>query len=148
MRTRRSGFTLIEIIVVLIIFAVMAGAVMPALLRFGEDEDTTAYAGVRKLLRDAQRTSAEHGVPVRVIIDPEKGDYRADTVGANGTGVVLEGNFSQTGSVTMESDSSRVRFTFLPSGIAFGDSLIVHTGTASVKLTVDPLTGALRVTER
>jgi prepilin-type N-terminal cleavage/methylation domain-containing protein len=143
----RRGFTLIEMIVVLIILSIVMEFSVPAMLRMGTTPQT-ATDDLALLFRSARAAALAHGVPVRVIIDPESGEYRADTLGTDVTGPIAEGTLDSPIGRTIETDSARVRFTFLPSGIAYGDSLIVRADGVSVKVTVDPLTGVFRVEPR
>ena len=145
----RRGFTLIEMIVVLIVIAVTAGLTAPAMMRMaGVQTDDAEIAPVTALLRAARRQALEGGTVVTVMLDPEDARYRADTTGPRGAGMLSEGALELEPGVTLESDSLRVRFTFRPDGSVFGDTITVHGRWASSRLMVDRWTGAIHVDAR
>ena len=142
----RLGFTLIEMIVVLIVIAVTAGLIAPAMMRMsGVSTDDSESAPLAALLRSARRQALEGGSVVTVIIDPKEARYRADTTGPRGAGLLGEGELAFEPGVSLESDSLRVRFTFRPDGSVFGDTLMVHGSMGSSRVSVDRWTGAIRV---
>ena len=146
---RRGGFTLIEMIVVVIVIAVTAGLTAPAMMRMaGVEADVRGTAPLAALLRSARRQAVESGSVVRVIIDPKDARYRADTTGPRGAGLLSEGELTLDPGVTLESDSIRVRFTFRPDGSVFGDTLTVHGRWTSSRVSVDRWTGAIHVDAR
>jgi general secretion pathway protein H len=148
-RVARAGFTLIEMIVVIIVIAITAGLTAPAIMRMaGAQTDETDTAPVAALLRGARRQALEGGAVVTVIVDPENARYRADTSSARGAGLLSEGVLSLEPGVTLESDSIRVRFTFRPDGSVFGDTLTVHGRTTSSRISIDRWTGAIHVDAR
>ena len=145
----RHGFTLIEMIVVLIVIAVTAGLVAPAMLRMtGTPADASDAAPISALLRGARRQALESGSVVTLILDPKDARYRADTSGPRGAGLLSEGELTLDPGITLESDSLRVRFTFRPDGSVFGDTLTVHGRWTSSRISVDRWTGAIHVDAR
>ena len=67
----RRGFTLIEMIVVLIVIAVTAGLTAPAMMRMaGPAADDSDAAPLTALLRGARRQAIEGGSVVTLILDP------------------------------------------------------------------------------
>ena len=147
--SRRHGFTLIEMIVVLIVIAVTAGLIAPAMLRMaGTPADASDAAPLSALLRAARRQALEGGSVVTLILDPRDARYRADTSGPRGAGLLSEGELTLDPGVTLESDSIRVRFTFRPDGSVFGDSLTVRGRWTSSRISVDRWTGAINVDAR
>src|SRR5688500_5048950 len=144
MTATRRGFTLIEMIVVLIVIAVTAGLTAPAMLRMaGVQADEGETGPLAALLRAARREPLERGPVVTVIVDPKAASYRADTSSARGAGLLSGGELTLDPGVTLESDSLRVRFTFRPDGSVFGDTLTVHGRWTSSRLSVDRWTGAI-----
>ena len=143
------GFTLIEMIVVLIVIAVTAGLTAPAMMRMasGQTDDSDA-APVSALLRAARRQALEGGSVVTLILDPKDARYRADTSSARGAGLLSEGELALEPGVTLESDSLRVRFTFRPDGSTFADTLTVRGRWATSRVSVDRWTGAIHVDAR
>jgi prepilin-type N-terminal cleavage/methylation domain-containing protein len=144
----RDGFTLIEMIVVLIVIAVTAGLTAPAIMRMGAPADEGETAPLTALLRAARRQALEGGAVVTVIVDPEDARYRADTAGPRGAGLLSEGALTLDEGVTLESDSLRVRFTFRPDGSVFGDTLTVRGRWSASRVSVDRWTGAIHVDAR
>jgi type II secretion system protein H len=146
---RRRGFTLIEMIVVLIVIAITAGLIAPAMMRMaGASTDDTESAPLSALLRAARRQALEGGTVVAVLIDPKEARYRADTSGPRGAGLLSEGELTLESGVSLESDSLRVRFTFRPDGSVFGDTLTVRGRWTSFRVSVDRWTGAIHVDAR
>jgi prepilin-type N-terminal cleavage/methylation domain-containing protein len=141
----RAGFTLIEMVIVMIIIAIVADVTIPAMLRLGVQQTTSADE-LHALLQNARSAALTRGMPVRVVIDAQTGEYRADTLGSGGTGPIAAGTLDVMSGVSFVTDSlsSRIRFTFLPSGVAFGDSVMVQGLDGLMKVTVDPLTGVFR----
>lgn len=149
MADSRRGFTLIEMIVVLIIVAVLAWLTAPAMMRMmaphAEEGDATPLTA---LLRGARRASIERGVVVALTLDPVGARYRADSIGARGVGLLGEGEIIMQDGVSLETDSARVRFTFRPDGSVFGDSVMVRGQYGSAVVSVDRWTGAIRIDAR
>ena len=149
MTVRPRGFTLIEMIVVLLVIAVTAGLTAPAMMRMaGVTTDDGETAPLAALLRSARRQALEGGTVVALIVDPKDARYRADTTGPRGSGLLSEGELTLDPGVTLESDSLRVRFTFRPDGSVFGDTLTVHGRWASSRISIDRWTGSIHVDAR
>jgi general secretion pathway protein H len=145
-RRARRGFTLVEVIVVLIVLAIVGAIAVPELLRAMEvGADDGEVAPLTALLREARGVSVEHSVVVRMVVDPEGARYRADSSGVFGAGLLHEGTVDLESGVQMQSDSARLYFTFRPDGRVFGDTVIVNGRWGSSMVTVDRWTGAIRV---
>jgi prepilin-type N-terminal cleavage/methylation domain-containing protein len=155
-----SGFTLVEVVVVLLIMSIIAGVTVPALLNEGRPDDdlTAATRRIETLFRLARDSAIRGGAPVTVLREsathvvwllPElrpgmtPTDSSAllapesdDGVGILGAGTPLELPVS----VDLELGQTRGRFTFMPTGATMGDSLVLrHAGTELV-VTLDPWT--------
>lgn len=149
MNTARRGFTLVEMIVVLIVIAVTAGLTAPAMMRMtGTAADDGDAAPLVALLRGARRQAIEGGTVVTLLLDPKGARYRADTTSPRGAGMLSEGELAMDAGVTLESDSARVRFTFRPDGSVFGDTLTVRGRWTTARVSVDKWTGAIHVDGR
>ena len=149
MATGGRGFTLIEMIVVLIVIAVIAGLTAPAMMRaVSASEDTSDAAALVALFRGARREAIERGTTVTVVLDPAEARYRADTSGPRGAGLLKEDAIALGDGVSLESDSLRVRFTFRPDGSVFGDTLTVRGQWESSRISIDRWTGAIHVDAR
>ncbi|MEX0892848.1 MAG: GspH/FimT family pseudopilin [Gemmatimonadota bacterium] len=164
----RSGFTLVEMVVVLLILAVVAAATVPALRsEMAPDDDLTAavrtFEAVFRLARDS---AARGAAPVTVVLDsathhvwfvvpPRPGGVDDTELAAapermarvapvrRGTPSAFEPGaaLELPASVRLELTRARARFTLTPHGLALGDSLVLRSGTRSVLLTLDPWTG-------
>ena len=146
---RRAGFTLIEMIVVLIIIAVLAGLTAPAMARMVSPHLAEGDAmPVAALFRSARREAVERGLIVALTVDPAGARYRADSIGVGGSGLLSEGPIALDEDVALETDSLRVRFTFRPDGSVFGDTITVRGRSTTSRISVDRWTGAIHIDAR
>jgi prepilin-type N-terminal cleavage/methylation domain-containing protein len=142
----RRGFTLVELIVVLVVIAIAGFVAVPELIRAMEvGADDGEVAPFTSLLRYARQRSIENAVIVRLIVDPEGLRYRADSAGVWGAGLLEEGIIELDPGVRMESDSTRLNYTFRPDGSAFGDTVVVSGRWGSSHVSLDRWTGAINV---
>jgi prepilin-type N-terminal cleavage/methylation domain-containing protein len=201
------GFTLLELLVVLLVVGLMAAVAAPAFLAERPEADLVEAQGrIDALFRMARDSAVRTGTPVTVTVDstsglvwfdarsplasqlppgeygreggagaaegehapggggggPAAGGGRLTTSGSFGGGSTLGRTAGASGggrgvpergesldlpsSVEMELFHARGRFTFLPSGAAMGDSLLLRTSTGEVRLvTLDPWTGRARI---
>lgn len=138
---RRDGFTLVELIVVMLIMTLVAGVTVPALLagREADDDLTGAVRRVEELFRLARDSAIRGGTAVTVVMDSATSlvwlvPDRAPE-GMDGTALDLPA------SVEVRLGQTRARFTFLPTGATIGDSIVIAHADATVRLTLDPWTG-------
>jgi type II secretion system protein H len=169
MRTAgRAGFTLVEIIVVLVIIAIATAFTLPAFLEPRADDDMTAAARrIDALFRLARDSAVRGGVPIAVAIDsatgavwlvPERAEPTAGPADRSTTSTrptlpttaipSLRGDAADAGaslelpaSVRLELSAARAGFLFTPGGAAFGDTLVLRTATRTITITLDPWTG-------
>ncbi len=147
-RIARRGFTLMEMAVCLVIMAVAASVVVPAISRLGNGKPESAGDQLISLLKQARNYAIERNYTVTVRIDPVSSRYRVDTTGTGGMGVLVDTTFSLGDAETLETALDRLQFTFKPTGAVMGDTVIVRgIGTTSV-LTVDPWTGEAKLVAR
>ena len=146
---KRSGFTLIEMVLVLLIMGIVFAMVVPSLDSIGGDpEEGQPWKEVADLLRSSRNVALEHAVTVKLVLDPNTGRYRVDSTGARGAGIVWEGELALGIAVALEADSARARFSFRPDGSAFADSLIVRGGGSATWMSLDPFSGEVLFAER
>jgi prepilin-type N-terminal cleavage/methylation domain-containing protein len=166
----RPGFTLIEIVVVLLIVAVATAVTVPAFLQPRQDDALIDATGrIEALFRLARDSAARGGVPIVVAIDsatsaawlyPEwedAGDAAAATPSSRlpprAPGALQRRAAQQAAgeslelppSVRLELSKARARFVFRPAGATYGDSLVLRQGGSVRLITVDPWTGHARV---
>jgi prepilin-type N-terminal cleavage/methylation domain-containing protein len=161
-RPARAGFTLVEIIVVLLIIAVGVAIAVPALLEPQDDADmAVAVRRLEALFRLARDSAVRGGVPVTVTMDSVSGRVwllsagSADAAQVTGTlrapprpsrlprrdEAVDGAELDLPASVRLELSRARARFVFPPAGAVFGDSLVLRGATSVQRITVHPWTG-------
>jgi type II secretion system protein H len=143
--SRRAGFTLAEVAVVLAIMAIIAAAVAPALPGLGEQDPAETSAGeLERLLRRARTTALQQAVTVRVTIDPESGRYWVDQGDDDDRRPLTEGVLGVQG-VRIVAEGPRASFRFEPNGAAAGEPVEVR-GARIVRIGIDRWTGGMHVT--
>jgi prepilin-type N-terminal cleavage/methylation domain-containing protein len=167
MHMRRAGFTLIEIVVVLLILAVATAITVPAFLEPRQDDEVTdATRRIEALFRFARDSAARSGLPIVVAIDsataeawvyPERqdGDDAAlpmspVTTRLRAPGALQRRDALHAGAgeslelppgVALTLSKARAQFVFRAAGATFGDSLLLRHGMHVVLVTVDPWSG-------
>jgi len=139
------GFTLIELVVVLLILGLTLAAVAPAFAARRDHSLDTAVDAIAMLLRTARNTALETAVPTAVTIDPASARVwvRADAVKNP-----LDTSFAIAvpAGTDYSAASARVRFVFDPRGGATVDTLMVSSARGRWSVTVDTWTGDVIVT--
>ncbi len=144
----KRGFTLVEMLVVMIVIATVTAVTVPAITRLNdEDELTGAARELVTLLERARATSVEQGVPVTMTIDPASGRYWVRVGQGLAPEVFRTGTVSLGPGVTLASTLDRVTFSFDPLGPAYGDSLYVQAPSGGALIGVERWTGRLYVRE-
>ena len=151
-RRVRGGFTLIELVVVLLLVAVATAVTVPAFLAEPEREDLDiATQRIDLLLRLARDSAVHIGMPVTVSIDSVSGtawlvtgtqaDTFADAAPAGSVHAAPGASLDLPPSVTMQLAGARARFRFIPGGAAFGDTIVLSSGGVARAITLNPWTG-------
>lgn len=157
MSARRRGFTLVELVVVLLLIAVATAVTAPAFLDEEPrlDDIDAATQRVSLLFRLARDSAVHAGTPVTVSIDSithtawlvtgadaESGAAASNVPRPAGALHVTPGeSLDLPASVRIEMARARARFRFMPGGAAFGDTIVLRTGAAVRSITVNPWTG-------
>ena len=152
----RSGFTIIELIVVMIILAVMTSLAVPAFRSWVDEDDLTmATRRVETLFRLARDSAVRSGMPMTVWIDSITARAWLVPVtldSASITPPVSRPGSSQTAldegveigfpsTVHLQLSRARASFRFGAGGAVFADTLILSTATANRRITLNPWTG-------
>lgn len=141
-----TGFTLVEVFVVLAILGITAAAVVPGLARATEEDDITRATGqLERILGAARVRAIEQAAVVTVTLIPENGRYWTRV----GDGQPVDsGSIALDHGVRLQSAAPRPRFRFDPLGMADGDALLALGPTGARVLVLDRWTGDLRVQVR
>lgn len=142
----RRGFTLVEVIVVLVILSIAAAAVAPALLSRPPAGAEQAAADVARRLASARRLAVERGEAVSLTIDPAAGTWRAAVEPAGDS--MAAGALEIPAGVAMTTGPGAARFVFHPLGGATGGPLTLSGGGRTARIDVDRWTGEARVAAR
>ena len=139
------GFTLIELVVVLLILGLTLAAVAPGFAARRDQSSDAAVDAIAMLLRTARNTALETAVPTAVTIDPASARVwvRADEIKNP-----LDTSFTidMPACAEYSATSPRARFTFDPRGGATVDTLLVSSARGRWAVTVDSWTGDVIVT--
>lgn len=134
----RKGFTLIELIVVLVILSATLAVVTPALGILGSSPTRSADRVLATLLQ-ARAGAQDEGTAIELTIAPDDGRiwWRHSTADSTGR-LLLDAD------TDLDANTTRCTFRFVPVGLSWGDSLIVHEHGRSSVLFLDPQSGSPR----
>jgi Tfp pilus assembly protein FimT len=144
----RAGFTLWEMAITFAIMTVMALLVAPAIGRFGDDQPKGSADQLLALLRDARKAAIAQNTLVTLRVDPASGRYQADTTGARGSGLLVEGRLDLGAAEVLITDQPRLLYIFRATGAAFADTVLVRGTRATVLVSVDPWSGVAHADAR
>ena len=140
----RRGFTLWELVVVMVVLAITLGVGVPAYVRFGATSATTPTDELLDLLRDARASAVRLRATVALVVDPKSGAFRLDTITAAGAGVLRADTLSVDARRAIATDSLRLRYLFRPTGAAFGDTVRIRGVDGERIVAVDTWNGTPR----
>ena len=147
MTSRRAGFTLVEVVVVLIVLAVISGLAVPAFRQASIDDDMTIATKQMELIFSTARDSAIRTArPMTVTFDSATRniwllDSAIDSTSASIVPEPLDFELPRT--VSLHLTKRRVQFRFSSSGAVFGDSILLRSSGADRVLRLNPWSGAV-----
>lgn len=142
----RAGFTLLELVVVVLIVSVVAAATAPALLGTARDRDDGRGAtAVEQLVDRARRTAVQGGEPVTVVIEPDGARFWVRVGEAAGPDELVEGVLPLASGERIVAATERVSLTFEPGGAVWGGPVVVQGDAGTTRIGADPWTGARHV---
>ena len=146
---RQSGFTLLEVLVVMAIVGVVAGMVLPA-LQAGARQSAVRRS-VREFISAARQASARavsSRRPVALVVWPDDGAFGIE--GLDGRYELPD--FADFGEIVGGSEAEgdkEIRFDFYPTGSSAGGSVEIEFSPdgnhQSYRLVLDPLVSRVRV---
>jgi prepilin-type N-terminal cleavage/methylation domain-containing protein len=145
---RRTGFTLWELTMVLVIMAIAATLAAPALARFGTEQPPGGADAMLGLLRDTRKAAIQFNATATLRLDPKTLSYEVDTAGAFGMAPLARGTLDLGMASTIRTDQPRLQFVFEPTGAAFADTAVVNGGPIPLIVRVDPWSGVARADSR
>lgn len=141
---RRGGFTLIEIVVVLVILAISAAVVAPAFsAALRRDNSDDVAANLLSLLERGRRTAIAHATTVRGSVDVRTGRVALTRTEDDSVFVAVDTIVALPRGVTLSAAAPHAHWIFRLDGSATGDTLLVNGGE-DTRIWVDALTGVLR----
>lgn len=148
---KRTGFTLAEILVVLVVIGIVSAAVAPVLVRGDRPHPAGSAANqVRDLLATARRTAVRRGEAVVLELDTRTGRYSMVSCAerASGEGCLAQGELVLPPQVAYDPPAGRRRFVFDPVGAGAGPALTLRGEGRSASVEIDPWTGEIRARTR
>lgn len=141
-RTPRSGFTLAEIVVVLLILGLTAALVTPAIRAAPSDPLDGAADELVRVLETARRAAAARGSTIQVTLR-SSGSIRSELLHGD-SALVLHNAALGAGWLHVDLDAPPQVITFDPAGTASPRIVRIRHGSASRTVAVDRWTGAVR----
>lgn len=137
----RPGFTLVEVVVVLLILSVSAAVVVPSFARVGDDMDVVVDRATR-LVHDSRRLAVSRATRVRLALEPN-GRFHAWGLESDTIATLAQGRLPLPPGISLDT-GRKLLLTFDPAGGAVGDSIPLRSRSRVRVLAIDRWTGALR----
>lgn len=138
----REGFTLVEMLIVIVILAIVSAVTVPALRSNPDDDLTTSAKALTTLMQRSRQTAVERGQTVSLVVDAENARYWATIVSTgNPDSLVSSGPIELASGATLSADESRSRYVFAPSGEASGGPIVVRLDSRAAVITLNQWTG-------
>lgn len=146
MRARQAGFTLLELLVVLVILGLSAAVALPTLTRGPGRADLARGAQeVAAALRAARALAITENRPASFTADTLSGHFAAE---GQPEKTVPDGIGLSVLTVTGQAAGDRAGIRFFPDGSSTGGGVVLSRGALSYEVGVSWLTGAATVRER
>jgi prepilin-type N-terminal cleavage/methylation domain-containing protein len=144
--SRQAGFTLLELIVVLVIAGVISAVTIPAFSSGQPDQPAAVGASeLVALLRSARARALTRAQPVTLRIDARTRVFTVATETGDSIVPIAQGIVALPRGITLGAPASGAQFRFAPTGAARGDTLLVRGDGPAVAVWVDRWTGAPHV---
>lgn len=144
-----SGFTLIELVVVLAIVGVVASVVTPALRRIGTPEPRDAAEALAAALARTSGLAARRAAPATLQLELASGSYTIVGRGAGGGADTTIGGIVRLDDGRLAGGRDGwATVTFDAIGRASGDAVVIEQGHQRWAVVADPWTGQVDVRQR
>jgi general secretion pathway protein H len=144
MSSRQQGFTLVELLAVLVVLALAAGLTAVHLGSRGSDGLQTAAYELASRLRTARATAIRQSSQRTVVIDMA---HRLVTAGSGIAPLRIPGTISIASQTSAAEQRARghAGIRFFPNGASTGGSIRLETGRQAYEVRVNWLTGRVAV---